>query len=232
MVKHVVVGLGEIGSAIREVFKADGEDPFKNIFAEDRHYNYLHICIPFSKDFHKEVKRYQAKFTPNYTVIHSTVPIGTSGSLNAHHSPVRGVHPYLVDGILTFKKFIGGPDCFEIANEFKRYRIHSLCVRDARHTEALKLIDTTQYGVLLMMQKEIYKWCEDNKVDFNMVYTLANETYNDGYVKMFRPEVVRPYFKYMKGKLGGHCIIPNAKLLMEYSPIPCAKKLLDDNQKI
>ena len=230
--KHCVIGLGEIGSALKTVFKADGEDPFKKEFAPLTHYDYLHIAFPYSNEFLNEVKQYQKKFTPKYTIIHSTVPIGVSGLCNANHSPVRGVHPNLVDGILTFKKFIGGPDCWEIAKEFKHFRLNCLCVRDAKHTEAMKLIDTTQYGIQIMMNKIIHEWCEKYGVDFNIVYTLGNETYNDGYSKMFRPEVVRPYLKYMEGKIGGHCVLPNALLLQKYSPIQIAKMVLDYNERL
>jgi hypothetical protein len=213
--KHCVVGLGEIGSALKTIFKADGEDPFKNEFAEERHYEFLHIAFPFNDSFVKSVEDYQKKYTPKYTIIHSTVPIGISELCDANHSPVRGVHPNLVDGILTFKKFVGGPDCWEIASEFKKFRISCMCVRESKQTEALKLIDTTQYGVMIMVEKQIHKFCEENKLDFNLIYTLANETYNEGYTKLFRPEVVRPYLKHFDEPLKGHCILENAILLRE-----------------
>lgn len=232
MTKHCVVGLGEIGTALKTIFKADGEDPFKNEFAENKHYDYLHICIPYTDYFVKQVKDYQKKYTPKYTIIHSTVPLGTTQECNANHSPVRGVHPTMIDGILTFKKFIGGQDCFEIAKEFKHFRIDSICTRDSKTTEALKLIDTTQYGNLILMNKEIFNWCKKNGVDFNIVYNLGNETYNDGYVKLLRPEVVRPYLKFVEGKIGGHCVVNNAILLNRFSPIPMAKRIIDENNKL
>lgn len=229
MSKHCVIGLGEIGKALQEILKCDGED--LKIQAPLKHYDYLHIAFPYDDYFEKEVKKYQDKFTPKFTIVHSTVPIGTCEKLNAHHSPVRGVHPNLVDGILTFKKFLGGPQAFDIANELKKYRINCMCVREARHIEALKLIDTTQYGMMICINKEIYKWCQKNGVDYNIVYTLGNETYNDGYVKLFRPEVVRPHLTYMEGQIGGHCVLPNAKILERYSPIGIAKYILDSNKK-
>lgn len=232
MTKHCVIGLGEVGMALVKVFKADGEDKFKEIEASESQYNFLHIAFPYSETFIEDVRAYQDKFNPKYTIIHSTVPIGTTAELGACHSPVRGVHPHLADSIMTFKKFVGGEDCFEVASEFKKYRIECLCVRDSRQTEALKLIDTTQYGYLIMLNKEIKKWCDKYDLDFNIIYTLANETYNDGYAKMFRPEVARPYLKYMDEKVGGHCIIPNATLLMKHTPIHCAEWILEENEKI
>lgn len=230
--KHLVIGLGEVGMALVKVFKCDGEDKFKDIEASEKQYNFLHIAFPYSETFIDDVKAYQEKYNPKYTIIHSTVPIGTSEKCNSAHSPIRGVHPHIADSILTFKKFIGGEDCFEIASEFKKYRVDCLCVRDSRQTEALKLIDTTQYGYLIMLNKEIKNWCDKYDLDFNIVYSLANETYNEGYQKMFRPEVVRPYLKYMNGQIGGHCVMPNAKLLMENTPIHCAEWIIEENDRI
>lgn len=229
MTKHLVIGLGEIGSALVEIFKADGEDSHKGIEASQNSYKFMHIAFPFSEKFVDEVKRYQDKFNPTYTIIHSTVPIGTSDKCGAVHSPVRGVHPNLKDGILTFKKFVGGADCWEVANEFKKYRIDCMCVRDARQTEALKLISTTQYGIFIMLNKEIKHWCDKNELDFNIVYTLANESYNEGYTKLFRPDVLRPNLKYTNEKIGGHCVIPNAKILEKYTPFELASWILEKN---
>lgn len=223
---HAVIGLGEVGLALVEVFKCDGEDPFKDIFAEEKHYDFLHIAFPYSESFIDEVVKYQNKFSPKYTIIHSTVPIGTSRKCGALHSPIRGVHPHLADSIKTFKKFLGGDNVWEVSKEFEKYGISCLCTNDPANTEALKLWDTTQYGVFIMLNKEIHQFCKTNNLDFNIVYTLANETYNEGYTKMFRPEVMRPYLQFKDEPIGGHCVIPNAKLLDSYS----AQQLLIDNQ--
>lgn len=220
--KHLVIGLGEVGVALAEVFKSDKEDKFKNIKSKEEKYDFLHIAFPFSKDFIKDTKKYIKKYEPKYTVIHSTVPIGVSQKLGALHSPIRGVHPHLAKSITTFKKFIGGKDSRKVAKEFKKFKINCICVDNSRDTEGLKLWDTTQYGVFIMLNKEIYEFCKRNDLDFNTIYTLANKTYNEGYLKMHRPEVVRPYLKYKEGKIGGHCVLNNAKILKSFS----AKRLL------
>jgi len=220
--KHLVIGLGEVGSALAEVFGSDKEDKFKNIKSKEKQYDFLHIAFPFSKDFIKDVKKYIKKYKPKYTIIHSTVPIGVSQKLGALHSPIRGVHPHLVKSIKTFKKFVGGKNSRVVAKEFKKFKINCICVDNSRDTEGLKLWDTTQYGVFIMLNKEIYKFCKRNGLNFNTVYTLANKTYNEGYLKMSRHEVVRPYLKYMEGKIGGHCVLSNAKILKSLS----AKRLL------
>jgi len=229
MTKHIVIGLGEVGMALAKVFKCDGEDKHKGIEAPREGYKYLHIAFPYKDEsFIDEVKAYQEKHDPKYTIIHSTVPIGTSDKCNALFSPIRGIHPHLVDSIKTFKKFIGGDACFEVAVEFKKFRVSCVCTRDTRNIEALKMWSTTQYGAFLMLNKEIYKYCEDNNLDFNIVYTIANETYNDGYTKMLMPNVVRPILEYRDEPIGGHCVIPNCKILESET----AKEILEKNGRL
>lgn len=224
--KHLVVGLGEVGMALVKVFKCSGEDSFKNIESKVEKCDYLHIAFPYSKTFIKCVKKYIKKYNPKYTIIHSTVPIGTSEKLGALHSPIRGVHPHLAKSVCTFKKFIGGKNSLKVAKEFKKYKIDCICTNNSMDTEALKLWDTTQYGVFIMLNKEIHTFCEKNKLDFNVVYSLANKTYNEGYTKMLRPEVMRPFLEYRNEKIGGHCVINNAKILNS----PSAKMIVRLNK--
>lgn len=226
--KHLVIGLGEVGASLVEVFKCDGEDKFKNITAKEKSYDFLHIVFPFSKDFIKDTKGYIKKYNPKYTIIHSTVPIGTSEKLGALHSPIRGVHPHLEKSVKIFKKFLGGKNCLKIAKEFKKFGIDCVCVKSSRDTEALKLWDTTQYGVFIMLNKEIYNFCKKNNLDFDIVYTQANKTYNEGYMKMLRREVVRPFLEYRNEKIGGHCVISNCKILKSQS----AKSILKANKSL
>lgn len=211
--KHIVIGLGEVGSALQKVIGCDGEDRFKGTFHEKQHFDFLHICIPYSENFVDEVLAYQNKYSPKYTIIHSSVPIGTSRKCKALHSPIRGVHPNLDMGILTFKKFIGGEKSYDVAQELKKFGIDCICTLKPENTEAGKLWDTLQYGNFILLNKEIYNFCEKNELDFNIVYTLFNETYNEGYMKLFRNEVVRPYLNYVEGKIGGHCVNENSLLL-------------------
>lgn len=226
--KHLVIGLGEVGLALQEVFECDGEDPVKNIKATSDRYDVLHIAFPYSDTFIQSVKEYSYKYAAQYVVIHSTVPIGTSRQCHALHSPIRGVHPHLAESIRTFKKFVGGLESPEVAEIFKDFGIDCYCTGEQENTEALKLWDTTQYGALILLNKEIKRFCDQHELDFAVVYVLANETYNQGYQAMYRPEVLRPYLEYRKEPIGGHCVIPNAMLLDS----PTARKILSDNKKL
>ncbi len=210
---QLVIGYGEVGRALHKVLKHAwilDLNPAVSTW-EYQKIDIAHICIPFSKDFVKTVRELKKQIP--LVIVHSSVPVGTCDKLGVVHSPIRGVHPHLAKGIKTFVKYFGGRQAAKAAGIFKKLGIKTMVYKNAKTTEALKLWDTSQYGRLILLEKEIHAWCQKNKVDFDAVYTTANRHYNEGYVKLGRPEVVRPYLKHMPGPIGGHCVTPNAKLL-------------------
>jgi hypothetical protein len=216
-----ILGYGEIGKAISQFYK---KPLIKDLNRDDGllGVEILHICIPWSDKFVEITKKEIKKIKPKLTIIHSTIALGTTKKLADKfngmvvHSPIRGVHPKLYRGIKTFVKYIGADN--KKAGKMAEKHLKSLGIKTkvfypSATTEALKLWDTTQYGWFIVLNKEIKKWCDENGLDFEAVYTDANKTYNEGYKKLGRPEVVRPYLKYLKGKIGGHCVIPNCRIL-------------------
>lgn len=85
----------------------------------------------------------------------------------------------------------------------------------AATTELLKLLDTTYYGLAIAFHGYAEKLCERNHLDFNLVMTMANQSYNEGYQKLGKSNVVRPVLSAPGEKIGGHCVIPNAEILLE-----------------
>jgi len=199
--RSIIIGKGEVGTALSKVLGKDDLEP-----------EIIHICFPYSDDFISEVQRYQKLYKPRYTVIHSTVPVGTTTRCKAYHSPIRGVHPHLEEGIRTFVKYLA-PKNEELKEYFEKAGIKIKLIDKPENTEALKLWSTTQYGRLIELEKEIHKYCKDNNLDFDIVYTGANRTYNKGYEKLGMEHVRRPILKHVEGKIGGHCILQNYKLL-------------------
>jgi hypothetical protein len=210
---HLVIGLGEVGSAIQRIFGADGiDDRVFNSLAV-RPYKYLHVCIPYSEKFIDIVNEYRAVYKPGYVIIHSTVPVGTSRKLNALHSPIRGLHPDLYKGIMTFEKFIGGSEASWVANEFRRAGLKVILCDTQEATELGKLLDTEYYRACIEFTLKAKELCDKHKVPFHESYTLFNETYNVGYTKLEHPEYVRPVLQPIMQPIGGHCVIPNSKLI-------------------
>lgn len=209
---HLVIGLGEVGRAIKEVlsekYVVSGIDKVDVTMGK---FDFLHVCFPYSKNFKIAVKGYMKDYLQEggSVVIHSTVPLGTSRKLGAVHSPVRGVHPNLKEGILTFTKYFGGEGADIAAAVFVGVGCTVKVYEKQEITEAIKLWDTTYYGWNIVFNKELKAWCDEKGLDFEEVYIHANTDYNVGYTKLGRPDVVRPVLKYMEGKIGGHCVIPN-----------------------
>jgi len=217
MEKIGILGYGETGRAVAKFYV---RPRIKDLKRDDnlKGVDVLHVCIPYTSNFIKTVRKEIRKNQPGLTIIHSTVPIGTTKKIGGMivHSPIRGVHPHLFKGIITFLKFIGydSKTAGVLAKKhFQRLGIKPKLVLGSQNTEALKLWSTTQYALFIILNKEIKKFCEENSLKFDIIYTLANQSYNEGYLKLNRPEVVRPWLKYFPGKIGGHCVIPNCRML-------------------
>jgi len=231
--KHLVIGLGEVGAAIQSILQCDGYDVRDGLPSEDQ-YDVLHICFPFSEAFVGSTKAYILEFKPTLVIVHSSVPVGTCDAEGWVHSPVRGVHPNLKQGILTFVKYFGGTNAVTASRIFSALDIPTEVTPKAATTEALKLWDTTQYGLMIMIQKMIKAYCTHHGVDFDLIYTDANHTYSIGYEQLNRPEVARPYLKFMPGPIGGHCVIPNANILVDTTSmdLPLVEELLRGNDEL
>jgi len=211
--RALILGKGEVGQALYEVL-----EPYNEIAIFDINpppidvVDILHICFPYSDKFVDEVKRYKAKYKPKLTVIHSTVPVGTSALCEATHSPIRGNHAYMADSIRQFVKFVGGKDADAVAEHFNRAGLRVQVCRRSETTELAKLLCTTFYGVCIEYTKAAEKACEAEGVPFAEAWTRWQETYNDGYERMGRPEFRRPILAPIQGAIGGHCVLPNAEL--------------------
>ena len=222
-----IVGHGQVGQAVAKLYTETDTskswfsfdkvliyDPYQGMMDDISDVDILNVCIPYTKDFVSIVKDLP---TPNwYTVIHSTVPVGTTEKFGHKflHSPVRGVHPNLYEGLKTFVKFIGGDEQLAEAysGHLKTLGVETHICKDAKTTELSKLADTTYYGLCIAFTSDMKKLCDEYDLDFMEVMTKYNNTYNEGYKKLGKPNVVRPVL-YPTDKIGGHCVIPNAKLL-------------------
>lgn len=213
----LIIGRGEVGKSLwevlTEVYDVDIID--KDEEALDDSYDIIHICFPYSKDFKKNVKEYQEKYKPKYTIIHSTIPRGTSRNLNALHSPIRGLHPHLAEGIKTFTKFIGGAEASGVADYFRKAGIKVTLCDKQETTEALKLWDTQYYLECVRFVKRVKRYCDKHDLPFSEIYRLSNLTYNEGYARLGHIEFTRPILEPIMTEVGGHCLLPNERLLDE-----------------
>ena len=220
-----ILGLGEVGSSLKNVISK-----YYPVFGRTRDIDeignkkikILHIAIPYSKNFIKIVVKQIKELKPELTIIESTVAVGTTRKISKQvkcllaHSPVRGVHPHLEEGIKTFVKMVGGIDRRSAEETSKYYKSLGLktfhCV-GPETTELGKILSTTYYGWCIVFQKEAFRLCQKFGVDPSIAYDLFNLTYNEGYSKLGKRNVIRPILVQMNGPIGGHCIGSNCQIL-------------------
>ena len=241
-----ILGYGEIGKAIHGLYSEDSSiarycrhGVEYQVFVKDldfdegiRHCDYLHVCIPYSEDFVDQICECIEKENPKNVIIHSTVLVGTtrkiveqSGLINICHAPVRGIHPNLNKGLKTFPMYLGYDKTkhrypqefiYETSILFDSLNVRTKIVDKFETSELAKIASTTYYGMCIAFHGEINSLCDEMGLNFEEVMTEWNKQYNDGYKRLEMNHVVRPVLTPPDGAIGGHCIIPNAKLLQEY----------------
>lgn len=239
-----ILGYGQIGQAIASFYK----DPFIQDVGPEfwttqqghLQLDVLHVCIP-CKDQEEFVRVVRQRIADHckfgLVIIHSTVPVGTTAKVAEQlsqfvvHSPIRGVHPHLAEGIKIFPKYIGADFSGAgrlVAEHFEEIGITPVVLYKSRTSELLKLLDTTYYGVAIAFHAYAKDLCEKEGLNFDMVMTAPNRSYNEGYAALGKTNVVRPVlFAPPDGKIGGHCVVPNAELLKEqYGTDPLLEAIL------
>mgnify|MGYP001574959708 CR=1 FL=1 len=213
--KTLIVGMGEVGVALLGVLKNYHPvciDVNGQLRETEETFEIMHIAFPYSENFVQQVKEYQEKYEPKYTVVHSTVKPGTCAQVGAVHSPIIGIHPFLEQGIRTFTKFLGGEKASEVANYFRRAGLRVYTFDKAVTSELMKLLDTTFYALCVEYTKSIKRLTDQHGVPFE-AWSVYNAEYNKGYTELGYPEYVRPNLVPIMTPQGGHCTIPNCDLL-------------------
>ena len=222
--KTLVIGLGEVGGALAEVLERSA--PLLRHDLErvdfDCPIGVMHICIPFvsKAQFVTTALSYIERFRPELTIINSTVLPGTTRMVGAKSrstvvfSPVRGKHVRMVQDLLRYVKFVAAaePAAATMATEhFSRAGLRTRTMSNPEALELAKLAETTYFGVLIGYAQELNRYSERLGVD----YSEATEFFEE---IDFLPQV-----RYHPGFIGGHCVIPNIKLLKQI----CKSELLD-----
>ena len=222
-----ILGYGEVGRAIAKFYK---NPKIKDLNRDDglKGVEILHLCLPWIPNFVKIVKKEIKKIKPRLTIIHSTIPPSTTKKIidglpracrGVVHSPVRGMHPHLYRSIKTFVKYIGTDN--KKAGQLAKKHLESLGIKTkvfqpSEITEIGKLLDTSYYGLCIAWHGEMKKICDKAGIDFEKAVTDFNKTYNAGYKKLGKPNVIRPVLYPPKGGIKGHCIIENAEILKKH----------------
>jgi hypothetical protein len=237
--KALLIGYGEVGQGIYEAWKDKHEftiyDPDKGHggFSKENHgeYDICLIAIPHSPQFINICKQWKILLDNISMVVFSSVPIGTCSQIPAVHSPIEGDHTNMAESIKKHQRWVGGYD--DVVMDF----FHQTCgflgvvvLPKPEHTEFLKLRSTTIYGINI----EFARYSKDVSQDIGLDYDWVKK-YDRDYNRLLkntdRPDLQRPALDPPEGKIGGHCVIPNARLLQNTYPGDLVKVLLDHNKE-
>ena len=227
MKKDVVIGLGEIGLPIYKIlskhFPVEGVDinPVLNkekSSLKDHDIDFVHFCIPFSKNFFKIIKKYEKKLNPEAIVIHSTISPKTTEKLQKMikspvlYSATRGVHKRMLNDLKRYTKFYSVYNSASNSNRvskmyeqrMKKCGIKTKKLSDPLTLELAKIVVDTSYYGWLINYAQISKIISDKYgVNYDEMWSFSDEIHK--FLKN------RP--KMFPGFIGGHCVIPNLELI-------------------
>jgi len=227
--KDVVAGLGEIGSPILQLLSSAkptvGYDVNEKLMDEKKFKKYekldtcfLHICIPYNKNFDSNVLSLYKIFKPEGIVIHSTISPGTTSKLQSRlpipviYSATRGVHKRMLSDMKRYVKFYAveptAPKSRWASVVYSRL-LKKCGVKTKQMSKPIALelakiiVDTSYYGWLITYAQLSNMIAIENNVDYDEMWSFADEIhkYLGNRPKMF------------PGFIGGHCVIPNLDLI-------------------
>jgi UDP-N-acetyl-D-mannosaminuronate dehydrogenase len=227
--KDVVAGLGEIGNPILRLISKQkpsiGYDINENLMDQKKFKKYekldtsfLHVCIPFSDNFTKNVISLVSKFNPEVMVIHSTISPGTTNKLQSQlqipviYSATRGVHKRMLHDLKRYVKFFAIEQTAprsKWASSIYSKMMKKCGVKTKQMSSPLTLelakivVDTSYYGWLINYAQISNMIAIQNKVNYDEMWSFADE------IHKFLGN--RP--KMFPGFIGGHCVIPNLPLV-------------------
>jgi len=236
-----ILGLGEVGNAIKKLciqkhkvfVRTLDSDQIKN-----NKIDVLHICIPYTDQFEKIIAGAIKQINPVLIIINSTVKPGTTQSLYKKtkallvHAPIIGDHPHLYKYLKVFTKPLGAVNtkAYKLAQKhFSDLGVKTIRFNSPLESELAKIMSTTYYAWNILFEKYLHQLSKKHKANFNQVYTKWNKIYNAGYKKT-KPNVIRPILKHFPGPIGGHCLIPNVKILDKWLKDNFTKFILAQNK--
>ena len=229
MKKDVVAGIGEIGNPILKLLAKHGVvvgfdlnpdlmDERKFERYENLKTSFLHITIPITGKFINNVLKLYKKFQPECIVIHSTIKPGMTEKLQEKlsipviYSATRGVHKRMIYDLKRYTKFFAisknAPRGKWASSRFvklmKSCGIKTKKMSKPETLELAKIIcDTSYLGWLVNYAQLSNKIAIEYGIDYDEMWSFSDEIHK---LLGNRP-------KMYPGYIGGHCVIPNLKLI-------------------
>jgi len=243
----LVVGLGQVGGSILGLLRDSREfSVFGYDIDQDKmrgmgitglpdRVDVMHICYPCvgQDEFVKITAHYINRFEPGLTIIESTVSPGTTWKVyestkrSIAHSPIRGIHvdiDFMKREIMSWTKYVAGvnPESARQSREhFEKMGLKVKVLNSPFETELAKLFSTTYRALMIAWFQEMHRISRSFRADFDQIVDFLEDTH--------RVRLDRPIF--FPSVIGGHCIIPNANLLMEACKSRFIEVILESNKK-
>jgi UDP-N-acetyl-D-mannosaminuronate dehydrogenase len=228
-----VAGLGAVGkplaALLADTYAVTAFDVDHPPLVTLRPVEILHICYPFEiADFLATSAAYISGLRPAVTVVNSTVPVGTTRKLAelsgapVVHSPVRGKHHRMREELSKYAKFIGALDResgARVAEHFVGAGLETRVHIPPETTELAKLTETTYFALMIAWAQEVERFADQAHLDYDAVASFYEE------IGFFPP------VKFFPGVIGGHCVMPNIKLLSRLDDTAMLRAICDSNER-
>jgi len=246
--KVLIVGLGEVGRALFELFRESGkfdvygfdidEEKMRIIVGDvelPSSFDVMHVCYPCvdPQCFVETTLDYIRRFKPKLTIIDSTVPPGTTQKIYEAtktlvvHSPIRGMHRGLETmkrDIMFWSKYVGGatPEAAELAKKhFEKLGLKVKVLKSPVETELAKLFETIYRAWMIVCFQEMHRISRHFGADFNEVVDMIEDIHRVHFNKPL----------HYPGVIGGHCLIPNTELLLKVYDSEFLRLILKSNER-
>lgn len=211
----LVVGLGEVGKPLHTILQKQNPEVIGidiEPVSVDKHVGILHVCFPFlaPDSFQQIVVEYARKYSPELIVVNSTVVPGTtrgienSTGIPCVYSPIRGKHTKMVDDLYLYVKFVAGSNAEatqRVQAHFQSAGLKSEVITAPETLELAKLLETTYFGLLIAWAQEMNRFAAGVQADYLEIGKFFSEI-------AYLPKVL-----FQPGIIGGHCVMPNIRLL-------------------
>jgi UDP-glucose 6-dehydrogenase len=229
--KPLIVGLGEVGSALAEVLKLAGPVLLHDVKPVDisEAVGVMHICFPYynAEQFQNAAHSYIRRFNPALVIINSTVVPGTtrdithSTGIPIAYSPVRGKHVRMAEDLLRYTKFVSSLTAAvtrQAEEHFQAVGIKTDTMDCPESLELAKLAETTYFGLQITFAQELSRFASRMGANYLEAITFFEEI------------DFLPGKAYLPGFIGGHCVIPNIHLLRRVVASPLLQAMLESNE--
>jgi len=246
--KVLIVGLGEVGQALFELFEESGRFDVYGLDIDEarmrkvargretpKTVDVMHVCYRCTEQesFVQTSLDYIKKTKPKLTIIDSTVLPGTTQKIYelskcpVVYSPIRGMHEgpgSMKRDIRFWTKYVGGAtrEAAEAAKKhFEKLGLKVKVLKSPVETELAKLFETTYRAWMIACFQEMHRISRHYGADFDQVVDMLEDIHR---LRLNKP-------LHYPGVIGGHCLIPNTELLLGVYDSEFLRLILESNEK-